>query len=177
MASTFFTIGHSTRSLDEFVNLLRENRIAAIADIRRIPRSRTNPQFNTDTFGIALAERQIAYSHIAELGGLRSRKKSAEPSPNTYWTNDSFRNFADYTATEAFAQGLHRLEALGESHRTAIMCAEVVWWRCHRRIVADYLICGGHPVVHIMGPAKSEPAKLTPAARREGDRLLVYPAG
>ena len=177
MPSAFFTIGHSTRSLDEFVALLRENRVEAVADIRRMPRSRTNPQYNVDTFGGALAERQITYRHIAELGGLRSRKKSAEPSVNTYWTNESFRNFADYTATDAFAQGLHLLEELGEAHRTAIMCAEAVWWRCHRRIVADYLINRGHPVVHILGPSKSEPAKLTPAARQQGEGLLVYPAG
>ena len=176
MSQTFFTIGHSTRSLDEFVALLRENDVQAVADIRRLPRSRTNPQFNADTLAVALQEHQVAYRHIAELGGLRARPKLARPSPNAFWTNDSFRNFADYTATEDFARGLHVLEEMGERHRTAIMCAETVWWRCHRRIVADYLLFRGHLVQHVFGPSKVEPAKATPAARQGESGVLTYPA-
>jgi uncharacterized protein (DUF488 family) len=173
--SRFYTIGHSTRSVDELVTLLREAGADFVVDVRTVPRSRVNPQFNADSFPQALAALGIGYHHIARLGGLRGRRKDAAPSRNGFWENDSFRNYADYAATEAFREGLAELHELGRSHACALMCAEAVWWRCHRRIIADYLITGGEEVFHILGPGKIEKASLTPAAQREADGTLVYP--
>lgn len=174
MTLSFFTIGHSTRSLPEFVDLLHKAEVRAVADVRKIPRSRTNPQYNAETLPGALAEHQIGYEHLAKLGGLRGRRRGADPSPNSFWENDSFRNYADYAATEPFQEGLRELRALGRLRRCAVMCAEAVWWRCHRRIIADYLIIGGDIVCHILGPGHIEPAKLTPAARVQPDGSVVY---
>ncbi len=173
--AAFFTIGHSTRSLPELIELLREAGVTLLVDVRTVPRSRTNPQFNTDSLPQALEPAGIGYRHIAALGGLRSRRRDSPPSPNDFWENASFRNYADYAATGDFRQGLESLLRLGEAHRCAIMCAEAVWWRCHRRIIADYLIAGGHAVTHIMGPGKTEPARLTPAALQMPDGTLTYP--
>jgi uncharacterized protein (DUF488 family) len=175
MTNTFFTIGHSTRSLAEFIPLLAEQRIALIVDVRSIPRSRTNPQFNFDSLPAALEPAQIAYSHIAELGGLRGKIRSEEPSPNGYWRVKAFQNYADYALTEPFTQGLERLRDMGHERRSAIMCAEAVWWRCHRRIIADYLLVAGEPVVHILGPSHLEDAVLTPGAVARDDGSIVYP--
>lgn len=171
----FFTIGHSTRSVAEFAALLQEAGCDLVVDVRTVPRSRTNPQFNGDTLPAALAAFGIGYRHLAALGGLRGRRKDAPPSPNGWWENASFRNYADYAASPPFRAGLQALRALGESHRCAIMCAEAVWWRCHRRIIADYLLLEGEPVFHIMGHGKIEPATPTPAALRQADGTLVYP--
>jgi uncharacterized protein (DUF488 family) len=168
----FFTIGHSTRSVAELVELLQSAGIALLADVRTIPRSRTNPQFNIDALPAELAAYEIAYEHFPELGGRRGR---APNSPNDFWENDSFRNYADYAATDAFRAGLERLRRIGEERSTAIMCAEAVWWRCHRRIIADYLLCAGDAVFHILGKGKIEPAKLTPAARKTAEGTLIYP--
>jgi uncharacterized protein (DUF488 family) len=174
--TTIFTIGHSTRPLAEFVTLLHEVRIDLLVDVRSIPRSRTNPQFNTDVLPDSLAAAGIDYRHLPALGGLRHRRKDAAPSQNMLWQNKAFRNYADYAATDAFRAGLEELRVLACDHRCAIMCAEAVWWRCHRRIVADYLLAGGIPVVHIMGHDKVSPATLTPGARPQPDGTLVYPA-
>ena len=173
---TIFTIGHSTRTLSEFMDLLREAKIELLVDIRSVPRSRTNPQFNVDALPEALATAGIGYVHLSALGGLRHRRKAAMPSPNTLWQNASFRNYADYAGTEAFRVGVEELKALARDKRCAIMCAEAVWWRCHRRIIADYLLTHGIPVAHIMGSGKFVPAKLTPGARVLPDGALVYPA-
>src|SRR5438093_5919793 len=132
----YYTIGHSTRSLSELVDLLQGAGVELLADVRAIPRSRTNPQFNLDTLPRELDAHGIGYSHFPELGGRRGR---ARHSPNDFWENDSFRNYADYAGTEAFRAGLDRLRTLGQNQCTAIMCAEAVWWRCHRRIITDYL--------------------------------------
>ena len=139
MANTFFTIGHSTRTIVEFADLLQESGVNLVVDVRSIPRSRTNPQFNQQRLPGALASWQIGYEHIAELGGLRGDPRGAEPSPNAYWRVRSFRNYADYALTAPFTGGMARLRERGSGHRCAIMCAEAVWWRCHRRIIADYL--------------------------------------
>jgi uncharacterized protein (DUF488 family) len=165
MANPFYTIGHSTRTIAEFVDLLREAKVGLVVDVRTVPRSRTNPQFNRDVLPETLAGYQIGYEHIAELGGLRGRQRQAAPSPNTYWENTSFRNYADYALTDRFREGLDRLTDLGGRSVTAIMCAEAVWWRCHRRIIADYLLASGHVVFHILGPGKIGPASMTPAVR------------
>jgi uncharacterized protein (DUF488 family) len=176
MPHPFFTIGHSTRSVPEFVELLRLAEVRLVADVRTVPRSRANPQFNRDVLPESLADFQIAYEHIAELGGLRGRQRLAEPSPNNFWENGSFRNYANYALSQGFGAGLARLRELGAERRTAIMCAEAVWWRCHRRIIADYLLAEGETVFHILGPGKIEEARITPAARPAPGRGLVYPS-
>lgn len=171
----FFTIGHSTRSIETFAALLKAGEVTVVADIRTVPRSRTNPQFNFDVLGETLAPYGIAYERIEALGGLRQRSREVPPELNGWWDNQSFHNYADYALSEAFDAGLETLIAAGRAQRTAMMCAEAVWWRCHRRIVADYLIARGETVFHLMGDDRIEPARLTPAARAHGDGL-AYPA-
>jgi uncharacterized protein (DUF488 family) len=168
----FFTIGHSTRSVDEVVELLRTAGAEMIVDVRKMPRSRANPQFDCDTLPDALAERQIGYSHIAALGGLRGRSPGLEVSPNTLWRNKSFRNYADYALTPPFKEGLAELVALGQLRTCAIMCSEVLWWRCHRRIIADYLLADGATVFHVLGSAAVRPAVLTPGAETTASGLI-----
>ena len=119
------------------------SRTSISVDVRTMPRSRTNPQFNLETLPEGLAPWQIGYKHMAELGGLRGKQRLAEPSPNAYWRVRSFRNYADYALTEPFASGLAQLREQGSRHRCTIMCAEAVWWRCHRRIITDYLLAAG----------------------------------
>jgi uncharacterized protein (DUF488 family) len=169
-----YTIGHSTRSAAELIALLRQAGVELLVDVRSVPRSRTNPQFNADALPAALADAGIGYRHIAELGGLRHRLKDAPPSPNVLWRSDPFRNYADYAMTEPFREGLAELRDLADAQVCAIMCAEAVWWRCHRRIVSDYLLAGGVAVAHIMGPGKIEPATLTPGARPQADGTILY---
>jgi uncharacterized protein (DUF488 family) len=175
MTPPFFTIGHSTRSLAELIELLRDAGVKVLVDVRTIPRSRTNPQFNGETLPEELALFGIEYRHVAALGGLRRRRRDGPVSPNTFWENASFRNYADYAASEAFQAGLQTVRSLGHTRRLAIMCAEAVWWRCHRRIIADYLIAAGETVFHILGPRKIELAHLTPAARPTPEGTLIYP--
>ena len=173
----FYTIGHSTRPVIELVHLLRENGVDLLVDVRTVPRSRTNPQFNADVLTDTLESYQIGYRHLPKLGGLRGRRKGAAPSPNTFWDNESFRNYADYTATPDFREGFAELISLGGTHVCAIMCAEAVWWRCHRRIITDYLIAAGEHVLHIMAPGKIEPARMTEAAVRQPGGTLIYRGG
>lgn len=176
MTLPFFTIGHSNRSLEQFVALLQEAEIALLADIRTIPKSRANPQFNKDTLPDALEPFGITYEHMAALGGLRGKVRSVPPDVNGFWTNESFHNYADYALTAQFHAGLAHLLEEGHKRRCAIMCSEAVWWRCHRRIVADYLIASGETVFHIMGPGRIEPARLMPEAIIEPGGKIVYPA-
>ncbi|HEU5017242.1 MAG TPA: DUF488 domain-containing protein [Pseudolabrys sp.] len=174
MALPFFTIGHSTRSIEEFVELLKGAGARVVVDVRTVPRSRTNPQYNRDTLPKTLAQRQIGYEHIAALGGLRGRKTNVPAEVNEFWKNQSFHNYADYALTESFREGFARLREIGHETACAIMCAEAVWWRCHRRIVSDYLIAAGETVIHIMGHGRLEPARLTEAAR-PGPDGVTYP--
>jgi uncharacterized protein (DUF488 family) len=176
MTQPFFTIGHSTRSIAEFVDLLRSAEIRLLADVRTMPRSRTNPQYNRETLPGSLAEFQIAYQHMPALGGLRGRAKNIAPDVNAFWQNQSFHNFADYALSEAFRSGLAQLRELGKEQRCAIMCSEAVWWQCHRRIIADYLIAAGEPVFHILAGHRIEPARMTPGAEVGADGSLTYPA-
>ena len=176
MTLPFFTIGHSDRRLDEFLGLLREARVELVADVRKIPRSRANPQFNVDALPDALVACDIRYEHMAALGGLRGRSKAVPPDTNAFWTNESFHAYADYALTPPFRAGLARLRDAGHGRRCAIMCAEAVWWRCHRRIVADYLLAAGETVFHILRPGDPEPARLTPEAVVRSDGTIVYPA-
>ncbi len=175
-ATTIFTIGHSTRTIAEFVALLAQVSVDLLVDVRSIPRSRTNPQFNADTLPESLVAAGIGYRLLPALGGRRHRKKGAAPSLNMFWQVAAFRNYADYAATDVFRAGLKELKAIARDHRCAIMCAEAVWWRCHRRIIADYLLAEGFAVEHIMGLGKIDPAKLTPGAQILPDGRLVYPA-
>jgi uncharacterized protein (DUF488 family) len=174
--STFFTIGHSNRSVDELVALLRAANVTLLVDVRTIPRSRPNPQFNLDVLPQALSAHGIDYAHIAELGGLRGRQRQVPSAANAFWQNQSFHNYADYAASEPFRRGLDRLRALARGRACAVMCAESVWWRCHRRIIADYLLAVGERVFHIMGPGQVQKAVLTDAARRDNRGILTYPA-
>ncbi len=171
-----YTIGHSNRPLDEFIRLLQGAGVDLVIDVRTIPKSRHNPQFNADALEHALKGAGIGYKRIPELGGLRSRRKDQGPSLNGFWENENFRNYADYTATPAFDTGLHELRCLGEARKCAIMCAEALWWRCHRRIITDYLLAAGETVIHIMGEGKLEPAQLTEAAVIGRNGVITYPS-
>lgn len=171
---TIYTIGHSTHPLKEFIGILQNHGVEFLVDVRTIPRSRTNPQFNKDSVPVPLKAAGIDYRHIAELGGLRSRQKSVIDSPNTLWENKSFRNYADYAMTETFRKGLEELKNIAAESTCAIMCAEAVWWRCHRRIIADYLMAQGYPVLHIMGIDKDTPAKMTEGAKLISKDVIQY---
>jgi uncharacterized protein (DUF488 family) len=174
MAHPFFTIGHSTRSIDEFGELLASHDIRTVVDVRRMPHSRANPQFDRRTLAESLARQHVGYVHIPELGGLRSRSPGVDASPNSAWRNKSFRNYADYAMTEPFRVGLDRLTEIGRDTASAIMCAEALWWRCHRRIIADYLVSGGERVWHILGPHHVTAATLSANARPGGHGTLIY---
>ena len=174
-----WTVGHSTRTIDEFVSLLMANEIKILADVRAWPGSKRYPQFNKDALAESLSAHGIRYEHFPELGGKR---KSKPDSRNTAWRNASFRGYADYMETEEFQKGIERLLALTRSDglgspesfrgweavtpcRIAIMCAEAVWWRCHRSLIADCLKARGVEVLHILGASKVELHPYTPAAR------------
>ena len=175
MAHAFYTIGHGRRPIGEFVDLLREVDVTLLADVRTMPRSRANPQFNEDALPQALQPFGIAYAHMTDLGGLRGRQKSVAPEINGFWENESFHNFADYAMSERFRSALAHLRERGRKQRCAIMCAETVWWRCHRRIIADYLLARGWKVLHLMGEGRIDPAVMTSGAR-ERNGHLVYSA-
>ena len=164
-----WTIGHSTRAIDDFISLLKENEINLLVDVRAWPGSKRYPQFNKDTLAESLNAHGIRYEHFPELGGKR---KSKPDSRNTAWRNASFRGYADYMETEQFQKGIERLlDVAAEAGPTAIMCAEAVWWRCHRSLIADYLKARGMEVLHILGANKVEPHPYTPAARIVNGKL------
>lgn len=169
------TIGHSTRTIPEFVELLRTGSVQLVVDVRTVPRSCTNPQYNGDLLPASLGEYQIGYRRIAQLGGLRGKARDIAPDVNAFWENRSFHNYADYALSDDFAKGLDELRREADARPTAIMCSEAVWWRCHRRIIADYLLMRGRAVLHLMARDRVEPARMTPGAE-ERDGRLVYPA-
>jgi uncharacterized protein (DUF488 family) len=175
MANPFFTIGHSTRPIATFVDLLGEAEVGLVIDVRTVPRSRTNPQYNGDVLPASLSAFEIEYEHIAALGGLRGRQRDVPADVNAFWKNDNFHNYADYALSEEFRSGLLRLRELGHAKRCVIMCAEAVWWRCHRRIIADYLLAAGELVFHILGPGHIDPARMTSAVKPAPDGALHYP--
>ena len=154
--------------------MLRAGAVQLVVDVRTVPRSRTNPQYDFDVLAGELAPFQVGYERIAELGGLRGRSKEVAPEVNGFWENQSFHNYADYALSDDFERALEQLNSVASERRTAIMCAEAVWWRCHRRIIADYLLLRGRSVFHLMGEGRRDPAKITPAAT-ERDGHLVYP--
>ncbi|HJR70554.1 MAG TPA: DUF488 domain-containing protein [Gammaproteobacteria bacterium] len=169
--TTVYTVGHSTLPIERFLAVLRAHGIERVADVRTVPRSRRNPQFNADALAESLRAAGIEYAPLRELGGLR---KPRADSPNAGWRNDAFRGYADYMQTPEFARGLERLLELGRERRTAIMCAEAVPWRCHRSLVADALAVRGVPVVEILGEAERRAHTLTPFARVQGT-TITYP--
>jgi uncharacterized protein (DUF488 family) len=169
---TIFTVGHSTLALEQFLATLRPYAIETVADIRTVPRSRHNPQFNADELGPALRDHQIGYVPLQALGGLRHGRKD---SPNSGWRNKSFRGYADYMQTPEFERGLDELIALSHDRRTVIMCAEAVPWRCHRSLVADALGVRGIPVIEILSPTSYREHKLTPFAHVEGTSITYPP--
>jgi uncharacterized protein (DUF488 family) len=168
---TIFTVGHSTRPLEEFIRILQAYGITRLVDIRTVPRSRHNPQYNRESLPAALEAAEIRYSHLPELGGLR---KPRADSPNTGWRNGSFRGFADYMQTPGFEDGLRKLTEVAEAETTAIFCAEAVPWRCHRSLVADALVARGYVVADILDLEHSRPHRLTPFIRIVGTGI-TYP--
>lgn len=165
-----YTVGHSTRTIPEFAHLLRAGEVAAIIDVRTVPRSRTNPQYNADVLADELSPYQIRYGRIAQLGGLR-RKSNIPAEVNGFWQNQSFHNYADYALSAEFRDGLSELMELADQAPTAIMCAEAVWWRCHRRIIADYLLHESRSMFHLMGTDEVKPATMTKGVTAESDGL------
>jgi uncharacterized protein (DUF488 family) len=172
-ANTVWTIGHSTRPLESFLDLLAQNGVEAVADVRRYPGSRRWPHFAQEPLARTLADCGLVYLWFPDLGG---RRKPMSSSPNTAWRSSSFRGYADYMATEAFAEGLHRLVNLAYGLRTAVMCAESLWWRCHRGLIADVLRWHRFEVIHILGPHSTASHPYTAAARIVRGRLS-YAAG
>lgn len=167
-----FTIGHGTRPLPELIELLRTHGVAELVDVRTVPRSRRNPQFNRESLPADLHTAGIAYAHMAGLGGLR---RPDPHSSNTAWRNAGFRGYADHMQTAEFAQNLDALIARARQHAVAIMCAESVPWRCHRSLIADALTARGVTVRHILSPTRADPHALTSFARVDGTRV-TYPA-
>lgn len=168
-----WTIGHSNRSIEQFLELLKGQQIQLLADVRRFPGSRRQPHFNSENLPKSLADAGIAYAHFPELGG---RRKTSPDSPNTVWRNEAFRGYADFMMTPEFRTGIDRLLKLAGEKRTAVMCAEALWWQCHRSLIADYLKAAGHAVFHIMAAGKVEEHPFTTAARIVNGKL-TYGAG
>ena len=169
---TIYTIGHSTRVLDDFITLLSAHHVTQLADVRTIPKSRRHPHFAKDALSASLPPAGIAYRHFPALGGLR---KPRADSANTAWRHEGFRGYADYMETPAFEQALAGLVGWSEAAPTSVMCAEAMWWQCHRRLIADALLARGIEVRHIMAPAAAPPHELTEFARVEAARVC-YPA-
>ena len=172
----FFTIGHSNRSFEEFAALVLQAEISTIVDVRKMPRSRSNPQFNADVIAADLSKLGINYTYMSALGGFRGRTMNVPSDVNAFWNNQSFHNYADYAMSSVFTASLRDLRQLGHASRCGIMCAEAVWWRCHRRIITDYLIASGETVFHILGLNRLEQAQVTTAAKIHPDKTLSYPS-
>jgi uncharacterized protein (DUF488 family) len=170
---TIWTIGHSTRNLDEFMDMLKSFQIELVADIRSYPGSRRYPHFNKEALEISLPENNMKYVHLGELGG---RRKTRPDSINTGWRHAAFRGYADYMETDAFKKTITELECIAYKERTAYMCSEAVWWRCHRSLVSDYLKVNSWIVMHIMGIGKAEEHPYTSPAKIVGDHLF-YASG
>jgi len=173
MISPIWTIGHSTRKIDIFLSLLEENGIKLVADVRMFPGSKRYPQFGREPLTKSLGEHGIRYEHFSELGG---RRKAKPDSKNTAWRNESFRGYADYMETDDFRKGIARLIDLAkESGPTAIMCAEAVWWRCHRSLISNYLKARGVEVIHVLDEKKTEPHRFSSAAQIVNGELSYRP--
>ncbi len=176
MTPNFHTIGHSNRSLADFLALLRAAGAGGVADVRAFPHSRAMPQFDGEALDATLTSRGLAYRHFPALGGRRPATAGIPAAANAWWENRSFHHYADYATTPAFRAGLAELLAWDAGRPAAVMCAEAVWWRCHRRIVTDYLIAAGCTVFHILAEDAVKLARITPGAVARGDGALLYPA-
>lgn len=174
-SSVVFTVGHSTRSLTDFIAILADAGVTQIADVRAFPASRRHPQFNKDALSISLPEAGIAYCHLPALGGRRHGRKGIT-SRNGLWKVEAFRNYADYAETAPFRAALETLEQFAHERPTAFMCAEAVWWRCHRRLIADYLLARRWTVVHLLAPGQRQQGVITPGAVVESNGTIHYPA-
>ncbi|GAB2528559.1 DUF488 domain-containing protein [Paramicrobacterium agarici] len=175
IASPVFTVGHSDRTLEEFTRMLHEHDVRHIVDVRKLAGSRKYPHFNDDALSESLPSAGIAYSRIEELAGRRPVSKDVPFEVNAFWNNRSFHNYADYALSESFRNGLDQLHALAAEATVAVMCSEAVWWRCHRRIIADHLLAHGDTVRHIMTETKADAASLTLGAVTHPDHSLTYP--
>jgi uncharacterized protein (DUF488 family) len=171
-AIAILTIGHSTRPIEEFLRLLRAHNVERVVDVRTVPRSQRNPQFNSDALPLTLQDAGIAYAHLAGLGGLRHAKGD---SPNTGWRNSAFQGFADYMQTAEFEQGLAALIDIARGERVAVMCAEALPWRCHRSLISDALTVRGISAAHIFDEKPARPHRLTPWAHVEGTGITYPP--
>lgn len=174
MTQVFYTIGHSNRSIEEFYELLEEHNIAHVVDVRKLPGSKRYPHFNADTLGNYLAEQDVQFSRSAGLTGRRKVSKDIPFQVNAWWQNRSFHNYADHALSQEFHEALRDLEKRGTETSTAIMCSEAVWWRCHRRIIADYLLVHNHQVEHILGPGQLMSAELSDGAVVQDDGTIHY---
>lgn len=174
-AQPFFTVGHSNRTLQEFIDLLQHNDIELLVDVRRLPGSARYPHFDEDPLRTALAEVGIEFQRAQALTGRRPVSKEIPFEVNAWWQNRSFHNYADHALGEEFGQGLEQLRGWGEMQRSAVMCSEAVWWRCHRRIIADHLLARSEQVLHIMGPNNVDEARLSEGAKLAEDGTLTYP--
>jgi uncharacterized protein (DUF488 family) len=173
MSTRLYTIGHSRHSTEQFLRLLEAWRVTEVVDVRRIPFSRRNPQFNRDRLAGDLRQRGIGYRHLEDLGGLRD-PLAAMSSPHVAWRNPFFRSYADHAQTKSFLDALHALSLAAAQHTCAIMCAEGDWRQCHRQIISDYLILRKFEVLHILPDGSSEQARLTPSASVAPDGTLLY---
>lgn len=172
MGKKIYTIGHSTKTIEYFLDMLQAHKISMVVDVRTIPKSRANPQFEKNSLKKSLQKAQISYQHLPALGGLRHTVKN---SVNTGWHNLSFRGFADYMQTESFWEGIRELENLGKQERTAILCAEAVPWRCHRSLIADALTLRKWKVFHIISKQPAKPHTLTAFLQVDHEGNLFYP--
>lgn len=173
--SPLFTIGHSNRSAEEFLGLLQRHHITLLIDVRKLAGSRSFPHFNADVLADHLSRHDIGYRHMEALTGRRPVNRDIPDEVNGWWSNRSFHNYADHAITDGFREALEELRGLAAAHRPAVMCSEAVWWRCHRRIIADHLLAAGDEVVHIMGPGDPVAAELSGGAVVRDGRL-TYPA-
>lgn len=172
---SIFTIGHSNRDAETVIGMLKAAGADMLADVRAFPRSRSNPAFNIDSFPDLLDEHGIAYKHFDKLGGRRKRQEDVNPALNGLWRVQSFHNYADYALSGEFQSAIDNVVSLADDCRVALMCSEAVWWRCHRRIIADHLMARGHEIIHLMAPDRQEQAKLTEGAVVSGSTGVVYP--
>lgn len=175
MTARFTSVGHSNRTFDAFIGILRHANIGLLVDVRSFPRSRSNPAFNIDRLPHDLAPLGIRYHHAPGLGGRRRKQPEIDETTNAMWRVRSFQNYADYAMGDEFASAFDELVTMGQETRLAMMCSEAVWWRCHRRIITDYLIANGHEVDHLMGAGRIDPASLTPGAHPTSDGMVIYP--
>lgn len=171
------TVGHSTHPIEEFIQLLQSAEVTSVVDVRSLPGSTKYPQFNQENLMPVLENAGISYVRIEKLGGLRKKTPEISDDVNAFWENKSFRRYADYALTQNFREGFAELEELiGSGKLPAVMCAEAVWWRCHRRIIADYLLAHKHRVSHLMPQGKTSEATLTRGAQIGADGAVTYPS-